>query len=385
MLDLKETVSKKFYQLFGKDCSIYSSPAKVNIIGEHTDYNQGLVLPFTIDKSMILAIQPINKNSITIHSLNYNETIQLSLDSDINKLPLWGKYIYGLIQEIYNKTHLNFGFNAVVGSDIPIQAGLSSSAALETVVAFAINDIFQLELSSVQLARIGQLAENNHIGIRSGLMDQFSCLIGKKDYFFSLDCKNMSYEYHPLDLDEYTFAVINPNYKDPKASIRYNKRKKQCEDAVFYIQKTFPEVSSLREVKIEYLQELQDYMDNTLFQRTKFILEENQRVEKATKAIVNKDFQKLGHLLNDSHLGIENLFNASTTLVDNIFEINTNISYVLGSRIIGGGFGGCILSLLKNKDLEEYKKKILKEFYSVSNNKLEIAKIASSGCTSKLT
>ncbi|KAB2871705.1 MAG: galactokinase [Bacteroidales bacterium] len=353
-----DEIKDLFYNNFGSSCRIFSAPGRINIIGEHTDYNNGFVLPAAIDKRVYLAIAATDDWVITINSVDYNETVSFNLFASAVALPHWAIYPYGVVQEIKELGCLLGGFNAVVCGEIPTGAGLSSSAALESVFAFALNTLFKLNLSTLTLAKIGQRAEHNFAKVKCGIMDQFASLHGKSGQVVKLDCRSLDYEYFPLELGDYEFILVDTGVKHSLASSEYNLRRQQCDEGVKALQQINTAIMSLRDITLKDLTTIKGTVSEKVYQCCEYVAEENSRVLDTCNALTNNQIEKVGELMYQSHAGLRDKYKVSCEELDLLVDTALSINGVIGSRMMGGGFGGCTLNLVKKMRAGEFKAKI---------------------------
>jgi len=341
---------------FGNDYRLFSAPGRINIIGEHTDYNEGYVLPAAIDKKIYLAIKETNDSMVNLFALDMDESTSFDVNKPQPELPHWAKYIFGVIKELELLGAKVSGFNAAFGGDIPAGAGLSSSAALESVFGFALNEIFQLNRSRRQLAEVGQLAEHNYAGVNCGIMDQFASLHGKAGKAIKLDCRSLEYEYFTVDTADYEFILTDTHIKHSLAESAYNSRRYECEEGVMLLQSQMVQVHSLRDVRPKDVEAFEPILGEEIMLRCLYVTEEIERVKDATKAMEANDLVRLGELMYKSHAGLRNQFMVSCDELDLLVDLTKENPDVLGSRMMGGGFGGCTLSLVKSSGIEGFKK-----------------------------
>lgn len=339
------------------------SPARINLIGEHTDYNLGLVFPATIDKNIIVACAKSKKNISKIYSLDFNE----SLEIDFNNLKKqeagsWKNYVIGVVSGILNRTKKIENFNLVFGGNIPIGAGLSSSAALENGIVYGLNELFNLGLSKNEMMEISIAAEHDFAGVDCGIMDQFVNLHGKKENAILLDCSDLSFQHIPLQLNDYKFTLINTNVKHQLSKSAYNQRKLECKTGLHILQNKYPQLNSLSEAKLEQLNSVKKKMSSEVFKRCWYVIEENNRVKASKTAIENNDWQSFGDLLFASHKGLTDLYEVSCPELDFLVNLAKNDSSVAGSRMMGGGFGGCTINLIRKDAIEGFISKTEKEY-----------------------
>ncbi|MBZ0243289.1 MAG: galactokinase, partial [Bacteroidales bacterium] len=341
---------------FGNDYRLFSAPGRINIIGEHTDYNEGFVLPAAIDKKIYLAIKETNDSKVNLFALDMDESTSFDLNKPQPELPHWAKYVFGVIKELEVLGSKVSGFNATFGGDIPAGAGLSSSAALESVFGFALNEIFRLNRSTLQLAKVGQMAEHNYAGVNCGIMDQFASLHGKAGKAIKLDCRSLEYEYFTVDTGDYEFILTDTHVKHSLAESAYNKRRYECEEGVMLLQSQMVQVHSLRDVKPKDVEAYENILGEEIMLRCLYVTEEIERVRDAAEAMEANDLARLGELMYKSHTGLRNQYMVSCDELDLLVDLTKDNPDVLGSRMMGGGFGGCTLSLVKSSGIEAFKK-----------------------------
>lgn len=344
---MMNNIQRKFKELFGGQAAVYASPGRVNLIGEHTDYNEGFVLPGAIDKAMFLAIRPNGGKQVNVFSIDYDEMVTFLPSKE--KLPEhWANYILGVVMELKETGAETGGFDCVFGGDIPLGAGLSSSAALESVFAFALNDLFGLGKSRAELARIGQLAEHHYAGVRCGIMDQFASLQGQAGKLIKLDCRSLEFERIPFDpqASGYRLVLIDTMVKHSLASSEYNVRRQQCEAGVAVVRQKHPSVISLRDISPEMLDESKSLMEPIVFQRCQYVIEENIRLLRACDALRHNDLPTFGQMMTGSHEGLHHKFEVSCVELDFLADLAARTPGMLGARMMGGGFGGCTINLV---------------------------------------
>ncbi|HKZ66287.1 MAG TPA: galactokinase [Chitinophagaceae bacterium] len=370
MITINSTpIHKKFTDLFGSEPLIARSPGRVNIIGEHTDYNEGFVLPVAIDKGIAVAIDEREDNEIHLYSEEFKEYHKTTL-SDIQPVKGWPDYVLGVVSQLQEHGHGLKGFNLVLDGDVPIGAGLSSSAAVECATIFALKELFGHQLSLLDMARLAQAAEHHFAGVRCGIMDQFASLFGKKDFAIKLDCKTLQHEYVPLQLHDYKIVLLNTNIKHSLALSEYNTRRSQCEQGIAWIAKQFPDIKSLRDVTIEMLDKIVAPKDKIIYRRCKYVIEENMRLLSACEALKIGNIHLVGQKMFQSHSGLSEQYEVSCRELDFLVE---NVKYnpaVIGARMMGGGFGGCTINLVKEKAIPMLAEKLGKEYRKVTDLEL---------------
>jgi galactokinase len=341
---------------------LFAAPGRINLIGEHTDYNEGFVLPASIDRRIYLAIGPRSDTKVELLAVDLGERAAFDLSQEQAEIPHWARYPFGVVKEFQKKGMYPGGFNAAFGGDIPTGAGLSSSAAIECAFAVALNTIFELGADKMTLARVGQSAEHNYAGVRCGIMDQFASLFGMKHHVMQLDCRSMDHSYFPLYLAGYELVLTDTQVKHSLASSAYNERRRQCETGVEVVRQKFPGIKSLRDINAEILQSFRQTMDKTVFRRCSYVIEENERVMQTCKALANGDLELVGQLLYLSHQGLRDQYEVSCAELDLLVETAGKIKGVQGSRMMGGGFGGCTISLVKSGEIMQFRQAMAKAF-----------------------
>ncbi|MGJ1445075.1 galactokinase [Sphingobacterium spiritivorum] len=358
-----QNIQDNFYNHFQQHSSIIvKSPGRINIIGEHTDYNDGFVLPAAINKAVYVAIAPRQDNNICLYAADFREMFQVSA-ADLQPAEMgWPNYILGVVDQLQKRGLHVGGFNLFIDGDVPAGAGLSSSAAVECATAFALNELFSLNLSRIDIARIGQLAEHTYVGVKCGIMDQFASVLSEKDQVFRLDCRSLAYEYFPLELGEYMILLLNTNVKHSLGDSQYNKRREKCELGVSWIRENYPEVKSLRDVTIEMLDEVVKNRDEDVYIKCRYVVEENLRVVAACQAMEKGDLVSLGQHIYASHKGLSKAYQVSCEELDFLVDATYAYPDVLGARMMGGGFGGCTINLVKKDFSDQFIKEISESY-----------------------
>ena len=342
-----------FNEIFAEAATVFRSPGRINIIGEHTDYNEGFVLPAAIDKSIYVAISKRTDKQVKLFSGEFNEHFTTDIDHIKPASIQWPNYILGVVDQLQKKGYVIGGFNLVIDGDIPIGAGLSSSAAVECAVVFALNDIFKLGLSRMQMAPLAQKAEHVFAGVHCGIMDQFASMFGKKDNAIKLDCRSLEYEYVPINLTGYKILLFNTNVKHNLASSEYNTRRKQCEEGVSIIAQNHPAVKSLRDVSMAMLKDNVAGVDSLIFKRCKYVVQENLRLLSTCDDLKKGDVKALGKKMFETHHGLKHDYEVSCRELDFLVDYVKHNEAVAGARMVGGGFGGCTINLVKEEGVEK--------------------------------
>jgi galactokinase len=364
---VKDKIASLFKVKFNGEPIIIRSPGRINIIGEHTDYNEGFVLPAAIDKAIYVAISKRDDDEIHLYADDFKEDFVGNINDIKKREILWANYVLGVVNELQNSGKTIGGFNAFVTSDLPIGAGISSSAALECATAFALNHIFNLQIEKIDLVKHAQKAEHNFAGVMCGIMDQFASMMGKKDHCIKLDCKTLDYEYFPLKLDGYRIVLLNTNVKHSLASSAYNARRQECEQAVAWVKEHEPNVYSLRDVTEEMLDKYVLTKDSLIDKRSRFVVKEIARLQKACKDLQNGNIQALGKKMFETHDGLSKDYEVSCKELDFLVDAVRDNENVLGARMMGGGFGGCTINIIKNEAVEELVKTISKLYFKETN------------------
>lgn len=355
---MKEKVLQDFKKNFEGEPIIVRSPGRVNIIGEHTDYNNGFVLPAAIDKAVYVAVAPREDEQIKLYSGEFDKSFETSLPQLKPTKEGWPNYILGVADQLKKRGFLIKGFNLAIDGDVPIGSGLSSSAAVECATAFALNEIFKLDISKKDLAFIGQKAEHTFAGVMCGIMDQFASIFGKKDHVIKLDCRSLEYEYVPLKLEGYKILLLNTNVKHSLGSSEYNTRRNQCEQGVAWVKQHDAEVNSLRDVTMEMLHKYVEPKDALIYRRCKYVVEENHRLLTGCEDLRNGDLKSLGKKMFQTHEGLSKEYEVSCKELDFLVDAVRNDPDVIGARMMGGGFGGCTINIVKDEAIEPLIKSI---------------------------
>lgn len=353
---MKEEIEIIFKQYFGVDINpiVVKSPGRVNIIGEHTDYNEGYVLPAAIDKAAYLAISLRDDDEIHLVAKDLNETFSTNIQ---NLKPIgdvsWPNYIVGSLAQFAKLNVPLKGFNAVLSSNVPIGAGLSSSAAVECATVFGLNELLKTNLDRITMVKMAQKAEHEFAGVMCGIMDQFASMMGKKSQVIKLDCKTINYEYVPFNLEGIKIVLLNTNVKHSLASSEYNTRRNECAQAVKWVKEHEPQVNSLRDVTEEMLNKYVLPKDALIDKRARFIVQEIERLITGCKDLENGDIQALGKKLFATHDGLSSMYAVSCKELDYLVDYVRNNDAVIGARMMGGGFGGCTINLVKEEAIAE--------------------------------
>jgi galactokinase len=347
-MSLASQVKESFINLFpGAGPLVVRSPGRVNLIGEHTDYNHGFVLPAAINKAIYLAIGPRPDNEIHLFSVDLGQAFTCTLDLPEPAPEHWPNYLLGVVQQLQQAGRSPGGFNCVFAGDIPIGSGMSSSAALECATAFGLNELFGLHVDKLTMVKLSQRAENVFVGVQCGIMDQFASMFGRRNNVIRLDCQSLEYVYFPFNLQGIRIVLLDTNVKHSLASTEYNTRRQQCEAGVRLIRAHHPDVSSLRDATPEMLDRYVKPVDLVVYRRCSFIIGENARLLVATDALLNGDLRAFGAKMFQTHDGLSRDYEVSCPELDFLVDQVRGDDAVLGARMMGGGFGGCTINLVK--------------------------------------
>lgn len=358
-----ESVKAKFKELTDRGCRVYASSGRINIIGEHTDYNGGFVLPGAVDKGIVVAINFNDSQQVRAFALDMNQESCFGLTENDIPAEDWAKYIFGVCREFAKKGVQLRGFDTVFAGDVPLGAGMSSSAALESAFAYALNDMLDLGYDLMTLAKIGQATEHNYVGVKCGIMDQFASCHGRAGELMKLNCKTGEFEYIPFDPEPHGYKVVlvNSCVKHTLVDSPYNRRRESCERAVMAIKENHPEVDFLADAKVDWLNEVIGKITQEDYIRALYAIEEVERLLTACEALKNGDYQTLGIKMYQTHVGQSVLYQVSCQEIDFLVEVARRCG-VSGSRLMGGGFGGCTINLVKTELYDNFVTVVQREY-----------------------
>ena len=351
---MTKEVQYLYYQIFGNQPQlISSSPGRINFIGEHTDYNEGFVLPAAIDKAAYIAISLRDDDEIHLSAYDLNETFSININDlkpvgDIS----WPNYILGAVAQFKKQNVLLKGFNAMLTSDVPIGAGLSSSAAVECATTFALNELLETHIDKLSMVKMAQKAEHEYAGVMCGIMDQFASMMGKKDHVIKLDCRSLQYDYVPFKLEGIKILLLDTKVKHSLASSEYNTRRKECNQAVAWVKEYEPEVNSLRDITEAMLDKYVLPKDKKINMRSRFVVQEINRLISACEDLQKGNIGSLGKKMFATHDGLRNMYDVSCKELDFLVDAVRCNDAVIGARMMGGGFGGCTINLVKENEIE---------------------------------
>ena len=363
-----DKIKEIFRHLYAGEADIYLAPGRINLIGEHTDYNDGFVLPAAIDKHVIFGIKDNGLTTYRFHAIDLEDSFEADMENLEPTSKGWPNYLLGVIDQMNKLGHIIPGFDCVVTSDIPIGAGLSSSAALEAGLATGLNELFDLGISNLDLVKLSQRAENEFVGVNCGIMDQFASVFGRSNHVFRLDCRSLDYDYFPLNLDENGIILVDTKVKHSLGSSEYNTRRKECETGVSQVARKHPGVKSLRDVTMDMLDEVKDDLDPVVFRRCAYVIREIDRVVKACDDLQAGRLVEFGRKMYETHAGLSADYEVSCEELDFLVDATKDNPNILGSRMMGGGFGGCTINILHKKAIPEFKNKISEAFQQKFNH-----------------
>jgi galactokinase len=367
-----EQIKQAFEEQFSASPLLFKSPGRVNLIGEHTDYNEGFVLPAAVNRYAYFAVKPNDLNEYRFIAFDYNEKFITSINQTEPSKVHWANYLLGVIAQFEKDDKKVPGFDCVFGSTIPIGAGMSSSAAIECGIAYALNQVYSLGYRKIELAKIGQKAEHEYAGVKCGIMDQFASLHGKSNHVVKLDCQTLQHEYYELNMADLSIILVNTGVKHSLASSEYNKRRNECNEGVEILRQYDSGYRSLREIDLEIMRLHELEFSPTVWNRCSYVIEENHRVICACDALQKKDFATFGKLMYKSHYGLRDKYEVSCKELDQLVDLTESMEGVLGSRMMGGGFGGCTINLVKNEFINEFKQIVSSSYKTPEGKQPEI-------------
>lgn len=355
-----------FFRMFGEGRPVVltQAPGRVNLIGEHTDYNDGFVLPMAIAYHIVMAGRRRNDSLVQVYSVDFDEWVTFSVEGPMERdqQAPWSDYIRGVLWAFRETGVALKGMDLAFGGDLPLGAGLSSSAALEVATALMVQQLNRISMSLPETALLCQKAENEFVGMKCGIMDQFASLLSRENHALFLDCRSLAFELIPMALGDYRIVICHSGVKHELVASHYNQRRQSCMDGVRILQQRFPEVMALRDVTPMMLETARAAMDETVYRRCRHVISENGRVSESIRALRQGDLQTFGRLMNASHDSLRDDYEVSCPEVDLLVDLARNSSGVLGARITGGGFGGCTVNLVSTNALSQFEKKVLTQY-----------------------
>lgn len=377
MIDLK-AFSSRHRARFGGRLELFAAPGRVNIIGEHTDYNEGFVLPMAIDRHTVVAVSPDDTRSLRVYSEAYEESKSIELDQPFVRSGTWIDYVAGVAHAIGKERRIPHGGAITIGGDLPLGAGLSSSAALELAVGLAVYELAGERPQPRRLAAAGATAEHEYVGIRSGVMDQLICALGQPGHALLIDCRSLQIAPVPLPHDV-VIAVCDTRVKHALAGSAYNERRAACEQGVKILRAQDLNIQSLRDVTVGQFADVQGHLSYPVRERCGHVIEENQRTLEAVDALARGDLHRLGALLNESHRSLRDLYEVSCLELDCVAEIAQQTPGVYGARMTGGGFGGCVVAVLEPGHVDELRARLYDGYYAPAGLEQAVSAVRASG------
>jgi galactokinase len=373
---MDQEIKNKFIEIFKSDPLLICAPGRINIIGEHTDYNLGFVLPAAIDKHIFYAVSKNNSSKHRFYAFDLQEETEISANEIKPVEKQWANYLLGVIAQIQKTGKLVEGVDVVFGGNIPLGAGLSSSAALETGFAYALNELFQFGFSNLEIVKMSQIAEHEYAGVKCGIMDQFASVFGKKDHVIRLDCRSLEYKHFPLELNDFSIILCDTQVKHSLASSEYNTRRQECETGVEILKNYDSSIESLRDVSTEMLFKHEKEFDAIVFKRCKFVVEEIARLIEACDELEKGNVNRVGELMFETHAGLRDEYAVSCKELDVLVDIAQKSGVVIGSRMMGGGFGGCTINIVNKKNEPKFLELAQKEYKKLTNIDLKTYKVS---------
>jgi galactokinase len=366
-----ESFQQEFQKIYGRRPEVYRAPGRVNLIGEHTDYNDGFVMPAAINFFTWLAISPRSDSTINIRSRAFSEPVTIVLNGDLRPRHAWSDYVVGIIEQIRQSGKKLAGADILIQSEVPMGSGLSSSAAIEVAAGFSLLRTNKYAVDRTELALLCQRAENLFVGMRCGIMDQFISCNGTVDHALMLDCRSLDFRLLPLSPAS-RMVICNTMVKHEHASGEYNKRRDECETGVLTLREFIPEIRALRDVSTRQLEQYREKLPGTIYRRCRHVVTENDRVQRAAKALEQHDMKQFGTLMAQSHASLRDDYEVSSRELDLMVEIANRQAGIFGARMTGGGFGGCTINLVEASQAESFRDNVAKEYKKATGLSPEI-------------
>lgn len=364
---MQQAVLQQFRHLYGDEAALYRAPGRINLLGEHTDYNGGFVLPAAVDREIWFAIRRNDGNVCRTYALDLQEDDQFEVFNVLQSPESWPNYLRGVVAQLVAAGYPVTGFDLVFGGNIPQGAGMSSSAALECGLATALDDLHGFQIPKTQLALLAQKAEHEYAGVHCGIMDQFASVHGRASRVIRLDCRSMEFAYFPIDLSCHTLLLCNTGVKHSLASSEYNTRRNECEQGLAAIRLLRPDIASLRDVTPAILADFAPQLPEIVAKRLTYVVQENDRVEQAAAALESNDLHRFGQLMYNTHAGLRDLYAVSCAELDFLVDQTIDRPEVLGARMMGGGFGGCTINLVKKEAVDAFEAKMKQAYLEKYN------------------
>ena len=383
MITLEEQIHQKFVERYKKEPIIVRSPGRINLIGEHTDYNDGFVMPAAIDKRAVFAIAASDSDQSAVYSVKYEKELIINLD-DPEKVeePTWANYLLGVLDRFVERGFELKPFYCVFGGDIPLGAGLSSSAAIECGFAFALNELNNLGVSKLEIVKIAQWAEHHYVGVLCGIMDQFASVMGKDGHVMVLDCRSLTHTYSPIDLKEYAIVLCDTKVKHSLVDSEYNTRRQECESGIRILKQHHPDVKSLRDVTEEMLNAHKGELLSKVYDRCLYVVQEIKRVPEASDDLKRGDLKAFGKKMYETHAGLSKLYEVSCAELDFFVEEARKFPEIIGARMMGGGFGGCTINIIRKDKVQAFENHLRQAYRAKFNHELEVYHVDVEGGTS---
>lgn len=357
---MKEKITQTFRELFGSEPLLALAPGRINLIGEHTDYQEGLVFPAAVEKGIYIAIQKNDSLTCRLYSFDYKQEYSFSLNEISPKKNHWANYVMGMLSQFSQAGFKAEGFDMVIGGDIPVGSGMSSSAALSIAIGTGITHLFNFSVPTKSLVLYAQKSEHLFAGVKCGIMDPYASAFGAEDRALLLDCRTNTHREVDVNLGEYSLLLINSNVKHSLADSAYNKRREACEESVSLLQDTYPGAKTLRDIPADELEQVEKTLPTALFPKAKHVITEIERVKLTFDALSKNDLPRFGELLKASHKSLSKDFEVSCAEMDFLAEKSWEYPSVLGSRMMGGGFGGCTINLIKSDAIPQFQNEMAK-------------------------
>lgn len=374
MQSLIDKIKSSFADKFGvpSNLLLVQSPGRINLIGEHTDYNEGFVLPAAIDKCIIFTVAPNQSKQWRFYSADLDRSMNYEIGMIQHSNERWANYLLGILDQLYREGYEVPGIDCAFGGNIPIGAGMSSSAALEAGFLFALNELFDFKLDKFSIVKLAQKAENEFVGVKCGIMDQFTNIFGRDHHAIKLDCRLLEYEYFPFVRDDLRIVLCDTHVHHELGASEYNLRREQCDEGVKRIRKYHPDVKSLRDIDIDMIEKSKKELSSIIYKRCKYVIEENERVIRACEDLKKNDFVSFGQRMYESHTGLRDEYEVSCAELDLLVDIASKIDGVYGARMMGAGFGGCTINLVESNYIKSFMKTIIDEYRKVMNKNVSI-------------
>ena len=361
-----QIVRAAFKARFNTEGAVYASPGRINLIGEHTDYNGGFVFPGAVDKGMVAEIKPNGLDKVRAYAIDINPEdgeanyVEFGLAEEDKPKEHWACYVFGVCRELQKRGVEVKGFDTAFAGDVPLGAGMSSSAALESAFAFALNEIYDGNIDKFELARVGQMTEHNYCGVNCGIMDQFASVFGKQGSLIRLDCRSMEFEYFPFNPKGYKLVLVNTCVKHMLGD-EYNQRRQSCENVVAALKPKYPAIETLRDVSYDMLEEAKPLVSQVDYRRAHYVLGEKDRVLAVCYALEKGDYDTVGQKMYETHWGMSKEYGVSCDELDFLAVLAKECG-VTGCRVMGGGFGGCTINLVKEELYDAFISRAKAEF-----------------------